>query len=90
MTSYIEYVNREHKLLPAIDNLAEQKYNYSVNDEYEPVTKKAIDDIFFLVYIIKKEIVPQLPSSKAYVASFSMLENEELVLWDIYGKWYYR
>jgi hypothetical protein len=90
MTSYIEYVNREHKLLYDINNLAEQKCGNSVNDEYEPVTKKTIDNISFLVYTIRKAIVPQLPSSKAYVASFSMLENEELALWDIYGKWYYR
>jgi hypothetical protein len=90
MIDYIEYVNSEHKLLHSIDNLAGKKYSGSMDRNYAPLAKKTIDDISFWAYKIQKELLPQLPDSDDYVASFSILENEALVLWDIYGKWYYR
>jgi hypothetical protein len=66
MTSYIEYVNRDHKLLNDINNLAGQKCGNSVNDEYELVTKNTIDNISFLVIYNQK-------SDSATIAQFESL-----------------
>jgi hypothetical protein len=90
METYIKYANNKNELLNDISTLEEEKVDWELNKEYIPISKKAIEEIALLSYLIRKKILPLLPFSKDYVASISILENRKMVLWDIYGKWYYR
>jgi hypothetical protein len=90
MEAYIKYANDEKKLLNDISTLKEEKISCELNKEYVPVSKNLIEEIALLSFLIRKKIVPLLPFSKDYVASISILEDSKIVLWDIYGKWYYR
>jgi hypothetical protein len=91
MESYFKYVNTDNKLLLGKDlDLLKGENSKKLNDKYIPVTKNEIDEAAFLSYIIKTKVIPFLPFSQDYIASFSILENKECVLWDIYGKWYQR
>jgi hypothetical protein len=91
METYIKYVNSESKLLISKDlDLLEGENRKTLNKEYIPATKCEIQEAAFLSYIIKTKIIPLLPFSQDYIASFSILENKKCVLWDIYGKWYQR
>jgi hypothetical protein len=91
METYFKYVNSENKLLSSNDlNLLSIENSKKLNDEYIPVPKRVIDEAAYLCFTIKTKIIPFLPFSKDYIASFSILENKECVLWDIYGEWYYR
>jgi hypothetical protein len=89
MEVYIKYVNNENKLLKNIDTLKEDNIR-KLNDDYIPATKDIIDEATFLSNIMKMKIIPFLPFSQDYIISFSVLENKNFVLWDIYGKWYIR
>jgi hypothetical protein len=90
METYIKYANNNDELLNDISTLEENKNSCEVNKEYIPVSKNLIEEVALLSYIIRKKILPLLPFSKDYVASISILENRKIVLWDIYGNWYYR
>jgi len=88
LESYIKYVNNKFRLLENISDLKEN-YNIILNEKYVPISKETIEETAFLAYQIKNSIIPLLPYSHDYILSFSILK-EQYVLWDIYGKWYYR
>lgn len=90
MEKYIEYVNKKNKLLDDISNMRGEKDNHKLNDEYIPISKEFIMETAYLSYIIKNKIIPSLPYSQDYIASISIMENGNHVLWDVYGRWYFR
>jgi hypothetical protein len=89
MEAYIKYVNSKYELLKNINNFKEGDIR-KLNDNYSPVTRQIIDEAAFLSNVMRMKILPLLPFSQDYIISFSVLENGEITLWDIYGKWYYR
>jgi hypothetical protein len=92
---YIEYVNTHCELLPSIKQFDDciksgGDYNKYVPIKPEPMPPSMIFKLIEYAQLLKMAVIPKLPASKEYVASFSLTPEFGWVLWDIYGQWYNR
>ena len=92
---YIEYVNKENKLLTSLDSFGEVsdrsiRKDFFVPESYLPLSKNLLSSLKEIISILYLSVVRHLPSSNGFVASLSYLHHKGWVLWDVYGQWYKR
>lgn len=93
--SYIKMVNKSFKLSVNIDQyigitISKEEIDCIIPNIYNPLPDNLIQSIMEIAMIINLKVLPRLPSSKYFIASFSSVPNYGLILWDIYGSWYIR
>ncbi|MFH1526821.1 MAG: hypothetical protein ABIG69_09245 [Bacteroidota bacterium] len=92
---YIDFVNKNGYLLSSLERFNESndissKENYVIPKTYKPISRSQLKTLSNIAFMVKTKILPKLPVSEFYVASFSLTLKTSWVLWDIYGSWYKR
>lgn len=93
---YINFANNYGKLLPNLDQFDSFQDEISatiarrIPRNYSPIPEADIRNLCKVAETIQIEVIPRLPKSDKYVASFSKLPEQNWMLWDIYGSWYSR
>lgn len=94
--SYINYANNHGKLHHELERFSRDNPKSArgisrlIPDTYVPIPDKDVKKLCEQALLIRSMVLPKLPFSKDYVASFSLLPRKKWILWDIYGSWYNR
>ncbi len=94
--AYIDYANNYGRLLNDLFVLEDkyQRRNFNIGrripKQYIPIPNEEVADICEFGVKIQSDVLPNLPVSNKYVASFSYVPRYGWILWDIFGSWYNR
>jgi hypothetical protein len=64
--------------------------NARVSEKFRPLGRAEIKSVARLSWNILNCVLPKLPHSEEFVASFSLVPNRGWLLWDVFGRWYHR
>jgi len=92
--SYICRANQDgvlsHDLPKATSPQVTDDIEHLVPGNYSPLGLSSIRELLGMAQRIKFGVIPALPHSMEYSASFSLVPTGGWKLWDIYGSWYNR
>ena len=94
--SYINYANNHGKLHHELERFSRDHprsvrgISRRIPDTYVPIPDKDVKTLCQHASLIRSMVLPKLPFSEDYIASFSLLPKKDWILWDIYGSWYSR
>lgn len=93
---YIEYANNYGKLISSLESDLLNRSNRNLNigkkipKSYLKLPDDQLKKLRNICSILHSHVLPELPYSNSFVASFSLIPSKGWVLWDIYGGWYSR
>lgn len=92
---YVDFANHEGRLLPSLNQLSSSSDKtasaaISIPNRYTPLGRRDIRTLAGLALKLQLDVLPKLPNSESFVASFSLVPERGWVLWDVYGHWYKR
>jgi hypothetical protein len=95
LLGYIEYANQTGKLVHSLKRvrpkpLVSTLETVAIPETYQPLDPELIHSLLRAISILQSDVLPILPISDSFVASFSYVLKTGWVLWDIYGHWYHR
>lgn len=93
--AYTDHFNRTGILLSSLDAVDPAPVRavsrvVTVPKEYVPTPDDLVLSLLDESRALHSRVLPGLPSSESFVASFSYLAGTGWVLWDVYGQWYRR
>ncbi len=92
---YVDYANHEGRLLSSVEQFSASpreiaKAAKAIPERFTPLGRREIQSLAGFALGLKLDVLPKLPSSESFVASFSLVPERGWLLWDVYGHWYKR
>jgi hypothetical protein len=92
---YVDFANHEGRLLPSVEQFSASSDEIAnaaktIPEHFMPLGRREIRTLAGLALKLQLDVLPKLPHSESFVASFSLVPERGWVLWDVYGHWYKR